>query len=57
MSVFAQFRSGKTVLSFVAPHYGGKRVVVSAPFNDAVFDDIRKAVDKAESAYKEGVLN
>ena len=51
--VFARFRSGKTTMSFIAPVYGTKRVVVSAPLNDAVFDDIRKAVDEAEKSYRE----
>ena len=50
--VFARFRSGKTVMSFIAPVYGTKRVVVSAPLNDAVFDDIRTAVDEAEKSYR-----
>ena len=36
--VFARFRSGKTVMSFIAPTYGSKRVVISAPLTDGVFD-------------------
>ena len=51
--VFARFRSGKTTMSFIAPTYGGKRVVISAPLNDVVFDDIRRAVDEAEKSYRE----
>lgn len=51
--VFARFRSGKTVMSFIAPTYGSKRVVISAPLTDGVFDDIRTAVDEAEKSYRE----
>ena len=50
--VFARFRS-KTVMSFHRPRHGTKRVVVGAPLNDAVFDDIRTAVDEAEKSYQE----